>query len=452
MLKKITAALLILTILFALYIPVSAEPAYYTATPTASTVMVDGYPFAFDAYNIGGNNYFKLRDLAYVLNGTQEQFDIFWSAEENAILLITGMSYDILGSEMQQPNSRGTRAILSDSRMFLNYREINPTAYNIDGNNYFKLRDIGRIFDFAVEWDGERNTIAIDTTKGYTDENGVRSYADAYYGQPQGSAKHLDGNCMMINIYITNEKSVWTPDAMSANMLNIKYAKEYIESEGARYGRDINLICDYETIGDLTYMMSFEGNFHEVADFYGEEETADYKRTNTLLNEFIEKYIPYSELAEKYQTENITYAFYLNYHTDHDYALVYGADSAAVDRYHEKIAIFGMGIIAQGYPSALAHEFLHTYGAEDLYGVSEFDAVSRELVDYVMANYPNDIMLIVWDLETNAIVLNEVVNEIGAITAYNLGWLDEIDEFGQFPEIRRDIAAAFVYEPHRQGT
>jgi hypothetical protein len=41
-----------------------------SASPTSSTVLVNGKNVAFDAYNINGNNYFKLRDLAYTLNGT----------------------------------------------------------------------------------------------------------------------------------------------------------------------------------------------------------------------------------------------------------------------------------------------------------------------------------------------------------------------------------------------
>ena len=41
------------------------------AVPTASTILLNGVPTAFTAYNIGGNNYFKLRDLAYALNGTE---------------------------------------------------------------------------------------------------------------------------------------------------------------------------------------------------------------------------------------------------------------------------------------------------------------------------------------------------------------------------------------------
>ena len=46
--------------------------------------------------------------------------------------------------------------------------EVQLTAYNIGGNNYFKLRDIGAAFDFGVEWDGAQNSIVIDPTKSYT--------------------------------------------------------------------------------------------------------------------------------------------------------------------------------------------------------------------------------------------------------------------------------------------
>ena len=61
-----------------------------TATPTSSTVLVDGQAISFDAYNIEGNNYFKLRDLAYVLSGTDKQFEVSWDSKENTIWLTSG--------------------------------------------------------------------------------------------------------------------------------------------------------------------------------------------------------------------------------------------------------------------------------------------------------------------------------------------------------------------------
>lgn len=56
------------------------------------------------------------------------------------------------------------------SKILLDGKEIAPTGYNIGGNNYFKLRYIGQLFDFGVTWDEDNNRIIINTSLGYTSE------------------------------------------------------------------------------------------------------------------------------------------------------------------------------------------------------------------------------------------------------------------------------------------
>jgi hypothetical protein len=43
-------------------------PVALSALPTASSVLVGGKATSFEAYNIEGNNYFKLRDIAKVMD------------------------------------------------------------------------------------------------------------------------------------------------------------------------------------------------------------------------------------------------------------------------------------------------------------------------------------------------------------------------------------------------
>ena len=148
--------------------PPPAPAPTMTATPTASTVLVNGENVAFDAYNISGNNYFKLRDLALVLSGTEAQFDVGWDGAKNAISLTSGEAYTVIGGEMIRGSAGNKSAAPTTSTIYFNGDEVYLTAYNIAGNNYFKLRDIGEAFDFGVDWDGTRNTIVIDTSKGYT--------------------------------------------------------------------------------------------------------------------------------------------------------------------------------------------------------------------------------------------------------------------------------------------
>jgi len=142
-------------------------PAAITAKPTSSAMLVNGENVAFDAYNIEGNNYFKLRDLAYILNGTEKQFDVGWDGANNAISLTSGRAYTVAGGEMQGKGSGDKTPAPTSSKILLDGQEVAFTAYNIEGNNYFKLRDIGEAVDFGVDWDGTSNTIVIDTSKGY---------------------------------------------------------------------------------------------------------------------------------------------------------------------------------------------------------------------------------------------------------------------------------------------
>ena len=144
-----------------------------TATPTASTVLFNGNNISFDAYRIEDNNYFKLRDLAYVLNGTSKQFSVGWDDATDAILLQSQLPYETVGSEMEAKGAGDKNAEPTTSKIYLDGIEVQFTAFRIEGNNYFKLRDIGATFNFGVDWIGERDTIAIDTSKGYSLEGGA---------------------------------------------------------------------------------------------------------------------------------------------------------------------------------------------------------------------------------------------------------------------------------------
>jgi hypothetical protein len=152
------------------YGAIAASTAAVAAKPTASSVLVNGKSVTFDAYNIGGNNYFKLRDLAYALNGTAKQFEVDWDGAANAISLASGKPYTAVGGEMTGKGTGDKPASPTNSKIYIDGKEVGLTAYNIAGNNYFKLRDVGQAFNFGVTWDGAKNTIGIDTSKDYSPE------------------------------------------------------------------------------------------------------------------------------------------------------------------------------------------------------------------------------------------------------------------------------------------
>jgi hypothetical protein len=133
------------------------------AAPTASPVLVDGENTDFAAFNIDGHNFFMLRDIAYVLSGTASQFEVLWDGELNAINLVTGQAYSPAGGEMAPSAGRTATANPTTAEIFVDGEAVDLRAYNIGGNNFFMLRDLGAALGFGVDWDGEAGTILIDT-------------------------------------------------------------------------------------------------------------------------------------------------------------------------------------------------------------------------------------------------------------------------------------------------
>ncbi|WIV11911.1 stalk domain-containing protein [Proteiniborus sp. MB09-C3] len=141
-----------------------------TASPTASKVLVNGVETSFDAYNIDGSNYFKLRDLAKVVSGTEKQFEVKWDGEKKAINLISNAAYTVVGGELEKGDGQAKTPVLNNSKIYKDGEEVQLTAYTINGNNYFKLRDLAQAFDIGVTWDNATKTVGIDTSIGYTAE------------------------------------------------------------------------------------------------------------------------------------------------------------------------------------------------------------------------------------------------------------------------------------------
>ncbi|MDQ6421005.1 glycosyl hydrolase [Paenibacillus sp. LHD-117] len=151
-------------------VPIKVKQPELAAIPSASDVLVDGKKVAFDAYKIAGSNYFKLRDLAMALNGTDKKFEVSWDNGKKAIRLMPGTDYTAMGGELDASGGMTSRpALQTSSKLYVDGQEAQLIAYNIGGNNYFKLRDIAKLLDFSVTWDPKQSMIGIDTSISYSE-------------------------------------------------------------------------------------------------------------------------------------------------------------------------------------------------------------------------------------------------------------------------------------------
>lgn len=168
MITKVFSFFLAVTLMVGVLItPAFAASAAKSATPTASKIIVNGNVLSFDAYTIEGNNYFKLRDLAKVVSGTGKQFEITWDGSKNAINLVSAKAYTAVGGELNKGDGVAKSATLSTAKIYKDGSEVKLTAYTINGNNFFKLRDVAQLFDIGITWDAASSTIGIDTSISY---------------------------------------------------------------------------------------------------------------------------------------------------------------------------------------------------------------------------------------------------------------------------------------------
>ena len=114
-------------------------------------------------YNIADNNYFKLRDI-----GTLVGFGVEWNGETQTVEISTTRTTPSTEG-ISDTAASGAVAKISDQRITVDGVQVNMTAYQIDGNNYVKLRDIGKQVDFGVGYDNATASVRIDTDAPYTE-------------------------------------------------------------------------------------------------------------------------------------------------------------------------------------------------------------------------------------------------------------------------------------------
>lgn len=125
------------------------------------SVTLDGEAVAIQAYNIGGSNYFKLRDVAMMLTGTGSQFSVGYDA--GAVTAKSGEPYTPIGGELTAGEDMSAKCVVSRQSVTVDGARPDASVYNIGGSNYFKLRDLGEALGFDVGYDAATGTVLVTT-------------------------------------------------------------------------------------------------------------------------------------------------------------------------------------------------------------------------------------------------------------------------------------------------
>ncbi|UOO37522.1 hypothetical protein IZU99_09780 [Oscillospiraceae bacterium CM] len=245
------------------------------ATISSSSVKISDKTMAFEAYTIGGNNYFKLRDIAMALSYTSARFSVDYDAGTNSIYLFTNKYYVPVGGELTSSGGAATvTAYPTTSNVYLNGQKISLTAYTIGGYNYFKLRDIGMTLNFGVTYDAKYNIINVDPNSSYYLAAFFEVLPNAGYDAVTGviNAHDTDTGTITINIMketyykITAEQLTTTHDlTVLKNVLGVLVASPDTIMTALKDNKDAG--TKTMTLGDrqITYYYTSNTRYIEIS-------------------------------------------------------------------------------------------------------------------------------------------------------------------------------------------
>ena len=160
--KKAICILLAVLLLGTCAIPCGAVE----AKPTGRTIYVDAKPVTCAAYEIEGETYFKLRDLAALFKDTSAEFSVEWDAATQTVVLDSKKKYAPVGGELQAAVGTDANAAITTHTLRIDGREVtNLTGFNVGGCNYYPLHRLSMWLYFETDLDKENNRIGIITTQ-----------------------------------------------------------------------------------------------------------------------------------------------------------------------------------------------------------------------------------------------------------------------------------------------
>ena len=187
---------------------------------------LDGKEVKIGGYLINSNNYYKLRDLAALLNGTDKQFNVIFDNEKKQIALELGKPYEKLDTDLQEMKHDKATAKMVTNTILVDGKEVDLKAAFIDKNNYVKLRDLGTVVGFLVGYNKETKTIIVDTKS----EAKVEEKTEEKKEEKKEEVKNADPNATV------EEIKAFLADSKLTNDYSINDNSELKEKEdGGRY-------------------------------------------------------------------------------------------------------------------------------------------------------------------------------------------------------------------------
>ena len=192
---------------------------------------------------------------------------------KNTGLVLCGLA---LGLSLSAPAAQAVeslKATLSTNRILVDGQEVRLTAYNINGNNYVKLRNIGEQVGFNVYWDSDAKCVQVESSRPYTGAAPAKLGPEKPVSQPEVTNPAVDVDTMKQDI-VDRTNALRRTKGIAALRVDDKLmqaaqvrademAASGVYSHTRPDGRKSNTVTDSQYTGE---------NIHSISELYLEQQ------------------------------------------------------------------------------------------------------------------------------------------------------------------------------------
>lgn len=246
--------------------------------------------------------------------------------------------------------------------------------------------------------------------------------------------KRLTQHVVLYAIFVDSKSTLpWTEYDMASTMDSITKAIRWIEAQAASRDVGLDITLDYhrDEKGVLPIAAAFNRktlsatvffpktgikSVDRWADKVGKSALQSYpadtaKRTLTKVKPYDRERL-IARIRDIHKTDNVALMYFINNYYKNEVSLALHTGSNVNPEY---------AIVSFKKPAVIAHEFLHLFGAMDLY-VTPFDSQRKAKArkNWAMKEFPNEVMAFTYrNLDSLT---------ISPITEYLIGWRKELDQ------------------------
>lgn len=134
------------------------------AKPTTQTFVVNNRVVDCVAYNIGGYNYFKLRDVVKSLSDTGDRINVRYDKDARVVEVVPGEAYvsslaeEGITKAVEVPDAQ---VVMGHAKVKINGVVREVESCNISGYNFLKIRSLGEVLSKEVGYDNVKRAVHI---------------------------------------------------------------------------------------------------------------------------------------------------------------------------------------------------------------------------------------------------------------------------------------------------